>query len=137
MFYLSEIVGKKILDLDGNRVARVRDLVAEVVQTETSGHETKVVYQPSADSKEQEETVEHDAPVIKGVIAHTSRKLPPFFLPIEQVRTLGPADIKLDSSRVDLRPFVRRPGEILLTRDLWDKQVIDLETRRVVRVNDV
>lgn len=137
MFYLSEIVGKKILDLNGNRVARVRDLVAEVLQTETSGNETQVVYQPTANGEEQEETVEYDAPVIKGVIAHTGRKLPPFFLPIEQVQTLEPTKIKLKSSRVDLQPFERRPGEILLTHDLWDKQVIDLETRRVVRVNDV
>ncbi len=138
MFYLSEIIGKKILDLHGNRVARVRDLVAEVVRFEVAGNEkTKVAYAPSADGKEQEEAVEYDALVIKGVLALTSRKMPPFFLPIEQIGTFGLGEIKLRSSRVDLRPFERRPGEMLLTRDLWDKQVIDLETLRVVRVNDV
>src|SRR5438067_1172615 len=130
MLYLSEIVGKKILDVNGNRVARVGDLVAEVLQTETTGDKTEVVYILSDDEEEREEAVEHDAPVIKGMLALTSRKLPPFFLPIGQVEELKPGEIKLSSSRVDLRPYERRPSEMLLTRDLWDKQVIDLKTRR-------
>src|SRR5437899_326558 len=104
MFYLSEIIGKKILDLHGNRVARVRDLVAEVLRTETSGNQTRVVYQPSVDGKEQDETVEHDAPVIKGLVARTSGKLSPFFVPIEQISELRPGIIQLRSSRVDLKP---------------------------------
>jgi magnesium transporter len=136
MLYLSEIIGKKILDPHDNCVARVRDLVAEVLETEGSGNKAEVVYQPSV-GKEQEETIEYDAPVIKGVLASAGRKSPPVFLQIKHIKALEPGIIRLRSSRVALNPYKRGLGEILLTRDLWDKQVIDLETRRVVRVNDV
>ena len=34
-------------------------------------------------------------------------------------------------------PFERRPGEVLLAADLWDKQVVDMNGAKVERVNDV
>jgi len=43
----------------------------------------------------------------------------------------------LNSDILDLRPFMRRDGEVLLARDVLDKQVIDVDGKRVVRVNDV
>src|SRR5262245_16857623 len=138
MFYLSDLIGKRIFDRRNNRVARLRDLVAEVlVETKKPGGEVEVVRQPSPGEKEQDEAIERDAPVIKGVVARTSRKNPPFYIPLNQLERFGPGDIYLRSSKVDLQPFERRPGEVLLARDLWDHQIIDLETRRVVRVNDV
>jgi hypothetical protein len=44
---------------------------------------------------------------------------------------------RLNSDILDLRPFVRRGGEVLLARDVLDKQLIDVDGKRVVRVNDV
>ena len=45
--------------------------------------------------------------------------------------------MRLNSDILDLRPFVRREGEVLLARDVLDKQLIDVDGKRVVRVNDV
>ena len=45
--------------------------------------------------------------------------------------------VRLNSDILDLRPFVRREGEVLLARDVLDKQLIDVDGKRVVRVNDV
>jgi Mg/Co/Ni transporter MgtE len=45
--------------------------------------------------------------------------------------------VRLNSDILDLRPFVRRDGEVLLARDVLDKQLIDVDGKRVVRVNDV
>ncbi|MGH2355172.1 MAG: magnesium transporter [Chloroflexota bacterium] len=59
------------------------------------------------------------------------------FVPWEAVRVLTAAGVSLSSSRLDLRPFVRRDGELLVARDVLDKQVVDVGGRRVVRVNDV
>jgi magnesium transporter len=44
---------------------------------------------------------------------------------------------QLRSSTVDLQPFSRRDGEVLLRKDVLDHQIIDITGRRIVRVNDV
>jgi hypothetical protein len=41
------------------------------------------------------------------------------------------------STILDLTPFVRREGEVLLAKDVLDNQLIDVDGKRVVRVNDV
>src|SRR6476620_4957985 len=111
MFYLSDVIGKRIFDRHGNRVARVRDLVAGVlVEVETPGGEVEVSRQPGQGAKEQDEAIERDAPVIKGLVARTGRKNQPFYIPIAQVDALRPGgDIQLRSFKVDLQPFERRP----------------------------
>ena len=50
---------------------------------------------------------------------------------------LNESGVRLNSDILDLRPFVRREGEVLLARDVLDKQLIDVDGKRVVRVNDV
>ncbi|NBY49617.1 MAG: magnesium transporter [Proteobacteria bacterium] len=59
------------------------------------------------------------------------------FVPWMSVREFGPTGVTLASSRLDLRPFTRRDGELLVGGDVLDKQVVDVDGRRVVRVNDV
>jgi magnesium transporter len=130
MLYLSELIGKRVIDRQGNGVARIRDLVAELVAPDQDT--------PSEAFLDDEgQPMERDVPVIKGVLARTGRKRQPFLIPIDQVQTLGRDGARIRSSKLDVEPFERREGEMLLTRDLWDKQVIDLERRRVVRVNDI
>jgi Mg/Co/Ni transporter MgtE len=50
---------------------------------------------------------------------------------------LNEQGVRLNSDILDLRPFVRRDSEVLLARDVLDKQLIDVDGKRVVRVNDV
>ena len=59
------------------------------------------------------------------------------FVPWGAVKQLTETSVQLSSSRLDLRPFTRRDGEILVAGDVLDKQVVDVGGRRVVRVNDV
>ena len=59
------------------------------------------------------------------------------FVPWEAVRDLSPSGVRLSSSRLDLRPFERRDGEMLVAGDVLDKQVVDVSGRRLLRVNDV
>src|SRR5260370_38410235 len=130
MLYLSELIGKRVVDRQGNTVARMRDLVAELVSPDNL-----VPHEAAVD--DEGEPVERDVPMIKGLVARTGRSRQPFFLPIAQVQTLARDGARIRSLKLDLQPFERREGEMLLTRDLWDKQVINLERRRVVRVNDI
>jgi hypothetical protein len=54
-----------------------------------------------------------------------------------RMNDLNQQGVRLNSDILDLRPFVRREGEVLLARDVLDKQLIDVDGKRVVRVNDV
>lgn len=135
MFYLSELINKRISDRQGNTVARIRDLVVELSDLDTSAGGSGDKQPP--DAEEDEEHRRADVPVVKGMLARTSRKHQPFFLPVSQVESLGSSGARLVSPKLDLQAYEQREGEMLLARDLWDKQIIDLESYKVVRVNDV
>lgn len=122
MLYLSTLVGKRIKGSEGNTVARLRDIVAVLEDQAVPG-----------DHKGEQRTRLR----VKGLLARTGRRRQPFFVPADIIGTMEETGVSLRSSKLDLQPFERRDGEVLLTRELWDKQIIDLETRRVVRVNDI
>jgi CBS domain-containing protein len=73
-------------------------------------------------------------PPISGLVVKDGRRR--FFVPATHLQDLNAA-ARLTSSTVDLQPFSRRAGEVLLRRDVLDHQLIDIEGRRIVRVNDV
>lgn len=73
-------------------------------------------------------------PPIAGLVVRDGRRR--FFVPAAQLQDLNGAT-RLSSSIVDLQPFTRRDGEVLLRRDVLDHQLIDITGRRIVRVNDV
>lgn len=73
-------------------------------------------------------------PPITGLVVRDRRRL--FFVPASHLESFNGA-VRLGSSTVNLRPFLRRDGEILLGKDVLDHQIIDISGRRIVRVNDV
>src|SRR5437868_8220170 len=109
MLYLSQVLGRPILDLEGERVAALKDVIVRLG--------------------------EDDHPPVAGFVARYRRR--DFFLPRWRISHFGEAGVRLNSDILDLRPFVRRDGEVLLARDVLDKQLIDVDGKRVVRVNDV
>jgi CBS domain-containing protein len=109
MLYLSQVLGRPIRDLEDERVATIKDVIVRLG--------------------------EHDHPPVTGVVARYRRR--DFFLPRWRITALSDRGVRLNSDILDLRPFVRREGEVLLARDVLDKQLIDVDGKRVVRVNDV
>jgi len=81
--------------------------------------------------------VDQHYPTLSGLIVRDGRRR--FFVPARHLQALnGIAGIaRLASSTVDLQPFARRDGEVLLRQDVLDHQLIDVTGRRIVRVNDV
>src|SRR5262245_37351910 len=73
-------------------------------------------------------------PPISGLVVRDGRRT--FFVPASHLQALNGV-AKLSSSTVDLQPFARRDGEVLLRKDVLDHQIIDITGRRLVRVNDV
>src|SRR5918997_4381531 len=108
MLYLSQVLGRPIRDMEGERVATLKDVIVRLGE---------------------------DHPPVTGVVARLRRR--DFFLPRARLRTLYLQGVRLNSDILDLRPFARREGEVLLARDVLDKQLIDVDGKRVVRVNDV
>src|SRR5437763_2009503 len=109
MLYLSQVLGRPILDLDGERVATLRDVIVRLG--------------------------EEDHPPVAGFVARYRRR--DVFLPRWRIGHFAEDGVRLNSDILDLRPFTRREGEVLLARDVLDKQLIDVDGKRVVRVNDV
>jgi CBS domain-containing protein len=76
-----------------------------------------------------------DYPVVTGLVARIgSREV---FLPITQVAVFDSERIRLTSEVVDLRPFERREGEVLLRRDVLGHRVIDVADAELVRAHDL
>ncbi len=73
-------------------------------------------------------------PPIAGLVVRDGRRR--FFVSGGQLQAINGV-ARLSSSTVDLQPFVRRDGEVLLRKDVLDHQIIDITGRRIVRVNDV
>src|SRR5581483_8515648 len=106
---ISEIIGSPIVERRGDRIARVKDLVARMQEG---------LY-----------------PQLTGIVSRAGGR--EFFIPMARVAELRPGRVLLSSSALDVERFQRRDGEILLVKDLLDHQVIDVRGSRVVRVNDV
>ncbi|HZP58092.1 MAG TPA: CBS domain-containing protein [Dehalococcoidia bacterium] len=106
---LSEIIGSPIVERQGERFARVKDVVARIYEG---------VY-----------------PHVVGIVSRAASR--DFFIPIARVAELAPGRVQLATGAVDVERFRRRDGELLLAHDVLDRQVIDVRGTRVVRVNDL
>ena len=73
-------------------------------------------------------------PPITGLLVRDRRRL--IFIHGGQLQSFNGV-AKLISSVVDMQPFARRDGEVLLRKDVLVHQIIDITGRRIVRVNDV
>ncbi|MDQ3667433.1 MAG: CBS domain-containing protein [Acidobacteriota bacterium] len=102
-------MSRPIRDLGGERVATIKDVIVRLG--------------------------EEDHPVLIGLVARYRRR--DFFVSRWRIAEFNEHGVRLNSDILDLRPFVRRDGEVLLARNVLDKQLIDVDGKRVVRVNDV
>ncbi len=110
MPYLSQIIGKPVSDPEGNPVGTLKDILGA-----------------------RKEPIQH--PRIVSIQVKTARG--DIFLPIEWVTVLfGPA-VVLSHALEDLVPMTPDSEDLYLVRDVLDKQIIDTDGLRVVRVNDL
>src|SRR5919112_1951576 len=108
MLYLSQVLRRPIRDREGERAATLKDVIVRLGE---------------------------DHPPLTGVVARLGRR--DFFLPRAHIMSLDEQGVRLNTDVLDRTPFSRREGEVLLARDVLDKQLIDVDGKRVVRVNDV
>ncbi|MFI5272937.1 MAG: magnesium transporter [Ktedonobacterales bacterium] len=118
---LTELLDKPVRDTLGDEVARLQDLVVRVPTDEEIAANPAETY-----------------PAVIGLVARLSgpRGKRDVFIPWEQVSTMSTRGVRLSSPAVNVQRFAKREGELVL-RGLWDRQVVDVEGRRVVRINDL
>ena len=107
-FYVSRVRNAPVVDGDGVRVGALRDVVAAV---EPNGY-----------------------PPVRGIVVRKSGR--DHFVPLDDVVRLDGDGARVRTG-TPMAPFERRDGELLGYRDLLDRQVVDAQGARVLRVNDV
>nr|MDQ3554261.1 PRC-barrel domain-containing protein [Chloroflexota bacterium] len=108
MLYLSQAIGRPVLDRQGERLGKVADLIVALGDR---------------------------YPPVTGLVMSTGRRR--IFLPWSDVASFDEGGARLRTRRLDIDRFQQRPNELLLFLDLQDKQIVDIDGRKVVRVNDL
>ncbi len=108
MIYLSKAIGRPVLDGNGESIGTIADLIVAVGDR---------------------------YPPVTGLVVRTDRR--EIFLPWASVERFDASGAKLRTRTIDIGKFRQRPDEILLRGDLLDKQIVDIDGRKVVRVNDL
>jgi magnesium transporter len=110
MAFLSEILGRTITDLDGNYVGKLFDLVAC-------------------------ELAEFAHPVVDALVIDRRGEMQ--IVPYSTVMSLFAPAIPLKCHVEDVPTYQPGENDVFLSRDVLDKQIIDTDGARVVRVNDL
>ncbi|HWE15197.1 MAG TPA: CBS domain-containing protein [Solirubrobacteraceae bacterium] len=108
--HVSSLAGSPLLDSAGERLGRVEDVVVRLDQRE-------------------------GVPPVIGLQARIGGR--DSFVPIDRVQALEPAAARTSTTKLDLAQFERRPGEVLLRRDVLDHSLINVETARLVKAREV
>jgi magnesium transporter len=108
MLYLSQAIGSPVLDAHGEPIGKVADLIVAIGDR---------------------------YPPVTGLVVATGRRS--IFLPWSHVASFDVSGARLSTGTIDITRFQQRPNEIQLRQDLLDKQIVDIDGRKVVRVNDL
>ena len=110
MAFLSEVLGRTVTDFDGNYIGKLNDLVAR-------------------------ELAEATHPIVDAVVIQSKNKS--IIAPYDLVMALFAPSIPLKCHLEDITQYQPAESDIFLSRDVLDKQIIDTDGARVVRVNDL
>jgi CBS domain-containing protein len=109
ILHLSSVVGSALRDSDGEQLGKVDDVIVRL---------GGVGYPP-----------------ITGFLVKVAGRTS--YLGAERVSDIGEDGVVLRKAKLDLRRFERRPEEVLLRRDLLDRQLINVDGARLVRANEI
>jgi CBS domain-containing protein len=108
VLHLSLLLGGDLVGRAGGRLGRVEDLVVRL---------------------------DAEYPPVTGALARVAGR--EIFVGGDVIAGIDETRVTLTTDRVDLRPFARREQEVLLRRDVLDRQLIDVDGARLRRANDI
>ena len=109
MLFLSRLVGRPVRDRHGDSFGKIRDLIVALGE---------------------------QYPPVTGLVVRVTGGRD-IFLPWTDVEEIDADGARLRTTLIDMESFRQRPNEIRLWLDLLDKQIVDVEGRKIVRVNDI
>ncbi|MEO8639003.1 MAG: PRC-barrel domain-containing protein, partial [Chloroflexota bacterium] len=109
MLFLSRLVGRPVRDRHGDSFGKIRDLIVALGE---------------------------QYPPVTGLVVRVTGGRD-IFLPWTDVEEIDVDGARLRTTLIDMESFRQRPNEIRLWLDLLDKQIVDVEDRKIVRVNDI
>lgn len=109
MLFLSRLIGRPVRDRHGESFGKVRDLIVALGER---------------------------YPPVTGLVVRVAAGRD-IFLPWTDVEEIDADGARLRTTLIDMASFRQRPNEIRLWLDLLDKQIVDVEDRKIVRVNDI
>jgi magnesium transporter len=110
MAYVSELIGKPVVEMNGDRIGRLTDLVAS--------QRTDMIH-----------------PQVAAVVV--KRATGELVIPFSEVAMLTVPVILVKCKLDDIAPYKPGAHDLYLARDVLDRQIIDTNGARVVRVNDL
>jgi magnesium transporter len=111
LIFLSTLLRESILDSENRRVGSVRDVCVSLDET---------------------------FPVITALVIYTSLGgNNDLIVPWSQVQSIEEPEVHLTVKQDQVIPYVPDGNELLLRRDILDKQIVDTQGFRVVKVNDL
>ena len=111
MPYISQLIGRQVVDFDGEKIGEMKDIIAVL----------------------RDGGIPH--PLIVAILVKNRKN--EFFVPIADVIVLTSPVVPLNKKRKEIVEYSPGEAEMFLVRDILDKQIIDINGVRVVRVNDL
>jgi sporulation protein YlmC with PRC-barrel domain len=113
VIFLSALLERGVFDATGHQLGRLADIIVR--------HQDR------------------DYPRVSALVLRVGAST--IFVPIADVSDIGDRTggerIELTTARLDMRPFERRDGEMLLRKDLLGHRLVDVERVEFVRAHDV
>lgn len=109
VLHLSLVVGGELRDAADEKLGRVDDLIVRLGRDEY--------------------------PPVTGAVASVAGRQ--VFVPAEQLAEIAAGRVVLRGDRLDLQHFRRRSDEVLLKKDVLDRQLINVDGARLVRANEI
>ncbi|MDR7260431.1 CBS domain-containing protein/sporulation protein YlmC with PRC-barrel domain [Sphingomonas sp. BE270] len=78
---------------------------------------------------------DNDYPLLTGLVIALGNA--GYFVPMRDVTSIDPEAVRLRTAKVDLRPFERRDGELLLKENILGHRLIDVAHSALVKAYDV
>lgn len=108
--YLSELLRMNVLDRDGKVIGRVTDIAVRLGET---------------------------FPLVTKLLVRPRGRKEDLALPWSTVRSVSTEVVTLHLPADQFAPTPVEPGEVLLEESILDKQIVDVQGHRVVKVNDL
>src|SRR5579884_1268309 len=110
MIFLSTLLRQSVYDSENRRVGAVRDVCVALNDT---------------------------FPTVTALVVHSSEGNGTMYIPWSQVASIEEFPVRLTVRQDQITPYIPDEDELLLRRDILDKQIVDTQGFRVVKVNDL